>query len=101
MMTTKMATIKSSKIDLPKSFQIELCHGWVLDIDTNVIPSVYTLTHGKKSMTFHSEIAKDLCTRNYGVRLALGRRQMKVPPEVLQAFSEYEIFLKWYDSSLQ
>lgn len=96
-----MATIKSSKINLPKIFQIELFPGWTLDIDTNTMPSRYTLTHGKKSMTFDALVTSDLCTRNYSLRLALGRRQMVVPPEVLQAFSDHEIFLKWYDPTLE
>lgn len=96
-----MACIKTSKIILPKIFQLEISPGWILDIDTSSIPSKYTLTHGKKSMTFDNQIAKDLCTRNYSVRLAMGRRQMVVPPEVLQAFYEHEIFLKWYDQSLE
>ena len=52
-------------------------------------------------MTFDANVTRDLCTRNYSVRLVLGRRQMVVPPEVLQAFSDYEIFLKWYDTTLQ
>ena len=95
-----MATIKTSKINLPKVFQIELSPGWALDIDTNAVPTRYTLTHGKKSMTFDVNVVRDLITRNYSIRLALGRKRMIVPPEVLQAFSEHEIFLKWYDVSL-
>lgn len=95
-----MASIKSSKIELPKVFQIELTPGWILGIEVDTLPTTYTLTHGKKSMTFYSEVAKDLCGRNYGIRLAQGRRHMLVPPEVLQAFSENEIFIMWYDSSV-
>ncbi len=95
-----MATIKTSKVNLPKVFQIELAPGWSLDIDTNTVPTRYTLTRGKKSMTFDGNVVKDLITRNYSIRLALGRKQMIVPPEVLQAFTEHEIFLKWYDTSL-
>ena len=96
-----MAAIKSSKINLPKIFQLELSPGWLLDIDTNIIPTQYTLTHGKKSMTFDTGVTQDLCRRNYSIRLAMGRRQMVVPPDVLQAFSDHEVFLKWYDTSLQ
>ena len=95
-----MASIKTSKVNLPKVFQIELAPKWMLDIDLNTIPTRYTLTHGKKSMTFDTDVTRDLCTRNYSIRLALGRRQMIVPPNVLQAFSDHEIFLKWYDSTL-
>ena len=95
-----MACIKTSKIILPKIFQLELSPGWSLDIDTNSTPTKYILTHGKKSMTFDAHVTRDLCTRNYSIRLAMGRRQMVVPSEVLQAFSEHEIFLKWYDPSL-
>lgn len=95
-----MASIKSAKVELPKTFQIELAKGWLLDIDTNTVPTKYTLTHGKKSMSFHSEVAKDLCTRNYCVRLAHGRRQMTLPPDILQAFADYEVFLNWYDAGM-
>ena len=95
-----MATIKSSKINLPKIFQLELCPGWLLNIDTNITPTQYTLTHAKKSMTFDANVASDLCRRNYSIRLAMGRRQMIVPPEVLQAFADNDIFLRWYDTSL-
>lgn len=96
-----MASIKSSKISLPKIFQLELSPGWLLNIDTNVVPTQYTLVHGKKSMNFDTTVASDLCRRNYSIRLAMGRRQMVIPPEVLQAFSDHEIFLQWYDTSLQ
>lgn len=96
-----MASIKSAKIELPKSFQIELTKGWMLDIDTSSVPTKYTLTHGKKSMSFDSEVAKDLCTRNYCIRLAQGRRQMTLPPDILQAFCDYEVFLNWYDTGMQ
>ena len=51
-------------------------------------------------MTFDANVASDLCRRNYSIRLAMGRRQMIVPPEVLQAFADNDIFLRWYDTSL-
>ena len=92
-----MASIKTSKIDLDKTFQMELCSGWVLDINTSTVPTTYTLTHGKKSMSFQSDVTKRLITRDYGIRLALGRRQMDLPKEVLQAFVDNDIFLKFYD----
>ena len=96
-----MACIQSSKLNLPKVFQLEIAPGWMLDIDTNVSPTKYMLTHGKKSMTFDADVTRDLCNRNYSVRLALGRKQMTVPPEVLQAFCDHEMFLTWYDTSLR
>ena len=95
-----MASIKTDKVSLPKDFQIEIMAGWFLDIDIQSNPIKYTLTHGKKSMTFHSNVTKDLCTRNYGIRLAKGRRQMVLPSTVLQAFVDHETFLSWYDPSL-
>lgn len=95
-----MASIKTEKISLLRDFQFELTDGWFLAIDVNSNPIKYTLIHGKKSMTFHSCITKDLCSRNYSIRLAKGRRQMVVPPQVLQAFVDYETFLSWYDPTL-
>ena len=95
-----MACIKTGKVSLPKDFQFELSPGWFLDIDVESSPVKYTLTHGKKSMTFHSAVVKDLCSRNYGIRLAKGRRQMVLTPQVLQGFVDFETFLSWYDSSL-
>ena len=56
--------------------------------------------HRKKSLTFHSALVKDLCSRNYGIRLAKGRRQMVLTPQVLQGFVDFETSLSWYDSSL-
>ena len=98
---SSMASIKSSKIVLPVGFQIEVSPGWTLSVARDTLPPKYTLTHGKKSMSFHSEVAKDLCQRNYSVRLALGRKQMVLPPSVLQAFVDFEETLKYLDSSLQ
>ena len=59
-----MATIKTSKVNLPKVFQIELAPGWSLDIDTNTVPTRYTLTRGKKSMTVEGNVVKDLIKIN-------------------------------------
>ena len=56
----------------------------------------FTLTHGKKSMTFGKDVLKDLSTRNYGIRLALGRKQMFLTADVLQAFVEYELFFMFW-----
>lgn len=95
-----MVSIKTEKIALPQDFQIEIVKGWFLDIDVQSSPIKYTLTHGKKSMTFHSNVLKDLCSRNYGIRLAKGRRQMVLPSSVLQAFVDYETFLTWHDPLL-
>jgi len=95
-----MATIKTGKVTLPTEFQIELVPGWFLDIDIESSPIKYTLTHGKKSLSFLSNITKDLCSRNYGIRLTKGRRHMVLPPHVLQAFVDHEVFLHWYDSSI-
>ena len=93
-----MDCIKTDKVSLPPQF--ELSPGWFLDIDVESSPVKYTLTHRKKSMTFHSAVVKDLCSRNYGIRLAKGRRQMVLTPQVLQGFVDFETFLSWYDSSL-
>ncbi len=94
-----MASLKTEKVCLPNEFQLELVPGWTLNINTETKPTQYTLVHGKKSMTFHHHVMKDLCARNYGIRLAKGRRQMNLPPIVLQAFVDYEMFLMWYDGS--
>ena len=94
-----MATLKTEKVSLSNEFQLELVPGWILHINTETKPTQYTLVHGKKSMTFHYHVMKDLCARNYGIRLAKGRRQMILPPIVLQAFVENEMFLMWYDGS--
>ena len=96
-----MAMIKSDKKIIDKCFQIEIVNGWLLDIDANVTPIKYTLTHGKKSMSFYSNVTRDLCSRNYSLRLAQGRKQMILPAKVLQAFVEHEPFLSWYDASIK
>ena len=93
-----MSSIKSDKISLCGGFQFEICDGWFLEIDNDCTPVKYTLSHGKKSMSFHSSVMKDLVARNYSIRLAKGRKQMIVPPQVLQAFVEHETFLSWYDN---
>ena len=96
-----MTTLKSEKITLTPLFQFELCKGWFLSIDISSQPIQYALTRGKKSITFSSQVVADLCSRNYGVRLVKGRRQMHLPPSVLQAFIDNEVFLKWYDPNIQ
>ena len=95
-----MASIKTDKVVLDKDFHFEIVKGWFLDIDIQSSPVKYTLTHGKKSMTFHSNVTRDLCLRNYGLRLVKGRRQMVLPPHVLQGFVDHETFLTWYDPAL-
>jgi hypothetical protein len=97
----EMATLKTEKISLNQEFQFELCQGWLLSIDNNVEPIQYTLTRGKKSITFNSQVVSELCNRNYGVRLVKGRKQMHLPPVVLQAFIDNEAFLQWYDPTVQ
>ena len=92
-----MASIKTGTIALPTTFQLEIYPGWFLDINVKSNPSTYCLTHGKKSMMFHPNITKDRLTRNFGVRLVKGRKQMIIPPAVLCAFPEHETFLTWYD----
>ena len=92
-----MAELKTDKILLPTEFQIALDDGWMLDIDVNTVPAKYTLTHGKKSMSFNRDVTMNLCSRNYGIRLVKGRRQMVLPPHVLQSFVDYSTFLTWYD----
>ena len=94
-----MATLKSDKKLIEQCFQVEIIDGWFLDINTNVVPTTYTLTHGKKSMSFHSDVARELCQRDYSLRLARGRKQMVLPPHVLQAFVEYETFIMFIQSS--
>ena len=96
-----MATLKTERIPLAPVFQFELCAGWFLSIDITTTPVQYTLTRGKKSINFHSEVISDLCNRNYGVRLVKGRKQMHLPPYVLQAFIDNEAFLQWYDPAIQ
>ena len=92
-----MAMIKSDKIVMAPTFQFDLCPGWTLNIDRSCTPIMYTLTHGKKSMTLTSSVVGNLCIRNYGLRLVKNRKQMYLPPEVLQSFSEHQIFLQWFD----
>ena len=96
-----MATLKSDKKVIEHGFQVEIVDGWFLDINTNVFPITYTLTHGKKSMTFYSDVATELCQRDYSLRLAHGRKQMVLPPKVLQAFVEFETFIMFVETSVQ
>lgn len=92
-----MAHLKTDKLVVNKDFCIILQEGWILNININSTPTNYTLTHGKKSMNFNSDVAKSLCLRDYGIRLVKGRRQMVVPRNVLQSFVEHSVFLQWYD----
>lgn len=96
-----MAALKTEKISINQVFQFELCSGWFLSIDNTINPIQYTLTRGKKSINFHSQVISDLCHRNYGVRLVKGRKQMNLPPHVLQAFIDNEAFFYWCDPSIQ
>lgn len=97
--SSNMAELKTSKIVLPLEFSFQLNEGWDLSIDTNCYPVKYTLKHGKKSMTFNSDVIHKLCTRNYGIRLVRGRTQMIIPPHVLQSFVENSVFIEWYEQS--
>lgn len=95
-----MAQLKTDKITLAKDFQIDLSGGWILGVDVKCTPTNYTLTHGKKTINFNSDVMKNLCFREYGIRLMRGRKQMVVPPHVLQNLEEYTVFLQWYDPFL-
>ena len=86
------ATIKTDCIRVPTDFRFELCPGWTLEMEKDR----FTLTHGKKSMTFDRRVLQDLMTRNYGLRLAMGRKQMVVTPDALQAFVDYETFFDFW-----
>lgn len=81
-------------------FEIEVAEQWFLNIDGSSTPIKYSLSHKKRSMTFHAEVMKDLCTRNYGIRLAKGRRQMVLPPHVLQGFVDHETDIMQYDTNV-
>ena len=96
-----MATLKSEKICIASVFQFEICEGWFLNIDHNMQPVQYTLTKGKKSINFSSDVVGDLCNRNYGLRLVKGRKQMHLPPVVLQAFIDNDLFLRCFDPGIQ
>ena len=96
-----MAQLKTDKIVLKKDFCISLQDGWMRTIDIQSIPTNYTLTRGKKSINFNSDVAKSLCLQDYGIRLVKGRRQMVVPSHVLQSFVEHSVFLQWYDPCMQ
>lgn len=96
-----MTSIKTDKHCLPTNVQINIVDGWILDIDIHCIPIKYTLTHGKKSLGFSSSVTRDLCSRNYSIKLTKGRKQMIVPPHVLQAFVDYDIFIGWYNPNVQ
>lgn len=78
-------------------FHTELIEGWFLSIDKSASPFLYTLRRGKRSMTFNSNVLMNLCLRNYGLRLTKGRRQMHLPPDLLQAFVDNALFFQWFD----
>ena len=94
-----MAQLRTDKIVLSKDFQLDFGNGWTLNIDVRSSPVNYTLTHGKKSINFDSNTMQTLCSREYGVRLVKGRRQMVVPPHVLQSFVDNAVFLQWYSTN--
>ena len=94
-----MAEIKSGKIELPQLFNLELGCGWTLTIDISTVPSTYTLTHGKKSMSFNFAVIQKLCSREYDIRLVRGRRQLVIPSHILQSFVDNSTFIQWYESS--
>ena len=48
-------------------------------------------------MTFNSNVLMNLCPRNYGLRLTKGRRQMHLPPDLLQAFVDNALFFQWFN----
>lgn len=96
-----MAQLKTDKIIVSKDFQLDLGIGWTLSINIQSIPTNYTLIHGKKSINFDSTIMQTLCSRQYGIRLVKGRRQMVVPSHILQSFVDNAVFLQWYDSANQ
>jgi hypothetical protein len=91
-----MATIKACTYEVGKEVQWELCPDWYVGLDTTT--HQYALMHGKKTITFHSDIAKQLCRRQYGIVLANGRRRMEIPPHVLQAFVDHDLTFQWLDS---
>ena len=53
--------------------------------------------HGKKSMTFNSDVVNKLMYKKNGIRLVRGRTQMIIPPRFLQNFVENSAFKQWYD----
>lgn len=96
-----MATVKCDGVAVGSPVEIVLKQGWLLQIDKQTTPVSYTIYHGKKSMSFHSETMGDLCNRRYGVRLSRGRRQMKLPAGVLDSLVEYGPVIQWIDNSSQ
>lgn len=96
-----MTSIKTDKLCLPTDVQLQIADGWILDIDVHSFPIKYTLTHGKKSLSFSSNIVKNLCSRNYCIKLTHGRRRMIIPPEMLQALVDNSIFICWYDPNVR
>ena len=93
-----MASIKACTYEVGKEFQLELCPDWFVGVDSST--HQYSLMHGKKTITFNSSVAKQLCNRQYGIVLANGRRRMEIPPHVLQAFVDHDVTFQWLDSCL-
>lgn len=96
-----MATLKCDGVTVGSPVEILLKQGWLLQIDNQTTPVTYTVYHGKKSMSFLSDTMGALCNRRYGVRLSRGRRQMKLPSDVLDAMVEYGPVIQWVDSGSQ
>ena len=95
-----MASVQTDCMRIPNELQIKLVDGWLLDIDVTCTPVKYTLIHGKKSLSFYSEIMKNLVDRNYSLRLVKGRRQMILPARVLKEFETCRDVLCLYDADL-
>lgn len=94
-----MASIKCDCKKVGEPFEIKLADGWLLQIEKEGDERTsYTINHGKKSMTFNSEVMRALCHRKYGIRLTKGRRQMKLPSEILDSVVEYTPIIEWIDS---
>ena len=92
-----MASIKCEGLTVGAPIEIVLREGWLLQIDKNTNPTTFTIYHGKKSMSFDSDTMDVLCRRQYGLRLAKGRRQMKLEPEILDALVEYAPVIQWLE----
>jgi hypothetical protein len=91
-----MASLKAPTYEVGQEVQWELCPDWYVGFDTN--SRQYSLMHGKKTITFNSGVAKQLCCRQYGIVLANGRRRMEIPSHVLQAFVDHDLTFQWLDS---
>jgi hypothetical protein len=93
-----MGSLKCDGLSVGSPVEIELNAGWLLQIDNQTSPTTYTIYHGKKSMSFNSQTMTCLCNRAYGIRLVKGRRQMKLPPEVLHSLVDYAAVIQWVDA---